>query len=166
MKPQHQLFRHRPDEGQIGDCWRTVIACLLNMPAADVPHFVQTCWNESATATARLRAWLASVGYGYVEMAYTGTGALQSILDSIADCNPNTYYLLGGNSKTGCGHCVIGLNDQVAWDPSPDAVGITGPMDDGYYWIGFLVPASQVVSKAPPAAVQEWLDSIVQGEAA
>jgi hypothetical protein len=36
-----QLFRHKPDEGVFGDCFRTAIACILELdaiPTEDVAH--------------------------------------------------------------------------------------------------------------------------------
>ena len=146
MTPHKQLYRHRPDEGQVGDCWRTAIGCLLDLPPTEVPHFVETCWNDTPTANLNARRWLATKGLGFVELAYSGD--LDSILASIAACSPHTYYLLGGNSRTGVGHSVIGCHDQIVWDPSLDDAGIVGPMDDGYYWVTYLVPLL-IVRNAP-----------------
>lgn len=39
MIPQHQAFRHDPDNGVYGDCARTAFATLLGVPRDDVPHF-------------------------------------------------------------------------------------------------------------------------------
>lgn len=138
MTPHKQLFRHRPDEGQIGDCWRTAIGCLLDKPPADVPHFTEGAWNNTAEANAKARAWLATQGLSFVESAYAGT--LEGVMASVAANSPNVHYLLGGNSRTGVGHSVVACNEQIVWDPSIDDAGIVGPMDDGYYWITWLVP--------------------------
>ncbi|HEV7913020.1 MAG TPA: hypothetical protein VGP22_04590 [Albitalea sp.] len=134
-----QLFRHRPEEQQIGDCWRTTIACLLDKHPSEVPHFLDGCWGDARQANANTRAWLATQGLSFVEVAYQAC-ALESILASVSAINPDTYYLLGGNSRTGCGHSVIACNDQIVWDPSIDDAGIVGPMDDGFYWVTYLIP--------------------------
>ena len=150
MTPHKQLFRHRPDDGSIGDCWRTTFACLLDLLPEEVPHFTEHCWNDTPKANAAARAWLATRGLGFVELAYQS--GLDSVLASVAACSPNTYYLLGGNSRTGVGHSVIALNDQIVWDPSLDDTGITGPMDDGYYWVTWLVPSFLI--KSPVAELE------------
>ena len=42
MTPHKQLNRHRPEEGVFGDCYRTAIACLLDLRPQDVPHVADT----------------------------------------------------------------------------------------------------------------------------
>jgi hypothetical protein len=58
--------------------------------------------------------------------------------------NPGVFYLLGGQSRTDCGHSVVCLDDAIIWDPSLTDAGIVGPMEDGYYWITVLIPLSMV----------------------
>lgn len=140
MTPHKQLFRHKPEEGVIGDCWRTCIACLLDLHPSEVPHFTDGSWNDSAATTAKTRAWLRSRGLGFVELAYSGD--LEAVMASLAANAPGAYYLLGGNSRTGCGHSVIACGSEIVWDPSQTDAGIVGPMDDGYYWATFFVPAA------------------------
>lgn len=139
MTPHKQLFRHRPDEGQIGDCWRTAIGCLMDRSPHDVPHFVQDCWQNSGRGNQNARAWLALHNLGFIETPYA-SAPLPDVLAAVGAVNPNTYYLLGGNSRNGVGHSVICLDDRIVWDPAIDDSGITGPMDDGYYWVSFLIP--------------------------
>jgi hypothetical protein len=150
MTPHKQLFRHRPEEGLIGDCWRTCIACLLDMAPADVPHFCDAeAWNNSELANAAARRWLHARGFNFIQ--YAMQGELEAVLRSVAACAPDQHYLLAGTSTTGCGHSVIGFNDAVAWDPSIDDAGIVGPMSDGYYWLTWLTPSLLgPASETPP----------------
>ena len=145
MTPYKQLHRHRPADGQIGDCWRTCIGCLLDLPPVEVPHFVEPHLDDGPAATAFARRWLASRGFGLIQFAYTGT--LQGILDAQAAVNPNTYFMLGGESRSGVLHSVIARNASIEWDPHPDEVGVIGPDKDGLYWLEFLVP-SLIVAQA------------------
>lgn len=146
MTPYKQLNRHRPNEGVIGDCWRTAIGCLLDLPPDQVPHFCDgDAWDKTDVANAATRAWLLSRGYGFVEFAFSGQ--LEQILQSIAANSPRAYYLLGGNSRNGVGHVVICCDDGIVWDTSLDDSGIVGPGPDGFYWITFLVPAQIVRSQ-------------------
>nr|WP_316642860.1 hypothetical protein [uncultured Roseateles sp.] len=146
MTPQKQLFRHRPAEGVIGDCWRTCFACLLDLPVEAVPHFLEDCWEDYVTAAAKAKSWLATQGFTWVEFAFQAE--LGDVLASVKVNNSGVYYLLGGNSRNGVGHQVIGCDDQIVWDPALDDSGIVAPMSDGHYWVGFLVPLS--MTRAAP----------------
>lgn len=43
MTPYKQLYGHNPDQGIFGDCFRTALGCLLNLPPEKVPHFYDGC---------------------------------------------------------------------------------------------------------------------------
>lgn len=138
MTPQKQAFRHRPDEGQIGDCWRTTLACLLDLQRDDVPHLLHDCWEDHDEARRRTHEWLATQGLTLVEIPYNGD--LQLVLDLQGSMNPGIHYLLGGTSRNGVNHSVIACDDAIVWDPAIDDSGIVGPMSDGCYWLSWLVP--------------------------
>lgn len=141
MKYQKQAFRHKPEEGQYGDCHRTAIACLLDMPRDSVPNFGEHYGSVEKFYKAE-REFLESVGLAKVSVVYQGT--LDQVLTTMGAVNPGAYYILGGTSKSGFGHSVIGRGGKIVWDPHPDEVGIVGPMDDGYYWVTYFVPGSLV----------------------
>ena len=141
MTPHKQLNRHAPDQGIIGDCWRTCIACLLDMHPLLVPHFFESCWDDddATRANAATRLWLAERGLSFVEFPYAPC-ELPVLQQSFAYNCPDVHYILSGTSKNNVGHSVIGLNDRIVWDPSLDDSGIVGPMRGGYYWFGLLIP--------------------------
>jgi hypothetical protein len=138
MTPHKQLIRHNPPEA-IGDCWRTCVACLLDKRPEEVPHFVETCWDDAPEADRRLRAYLATQGLGMVQLAFGGK--LEDIQPWMKQMNPGVHYMLGGTSRIGVGHQVVCFEDAIVWDPSPTDNGIVGPMSDGYFWLSFFVPA-------------------------
>lgn len=151
MTPQKQLSRHLPHEGIIGDCWRTTIACLLDLQPCQVPHFCDgERWNDTIAANSATRTWLRRRGLDFIE--YAMAGDLTDVLRSVGACNPSLYYLLGGTSRTGVNHSVICRDDCIVWDPSITDAGIVGPMDDGYYWITWLVPALLLGNRHDTAA--------------
>ena len=154
MIKQKQLYRHKPAEGMIGDCWRTCLACLLDLTPASVPHFVALAGVENSEGSRKLSLeWLATKGLTMVEVPYNA--ALEDIQRMQGGLNPGVHYLLSGNSRTGVGHSVIGCGDSIAWDPSLDDAGIVGPMDDGHYWITWLVPLQlQAIEQRPPVPAQ------------
>lgn len=134
---QKQAFRHRPEKGEFGDCHRTAIACILDIPRDEVPNFGEFYGIPGAFHAAE-RQFLASRGLALVNVVFQAP--LDQVLMTMGATNPDAYYLLGGTSRTGVGHSVVGLGGQIIWDPSIDDAGIVGPMDDGLYWISYLVP--------------------------
>lgn len=154
MIKQKQLYRHRPEQGEIGDCHRTAIACLLDLRPEDVPHFGEMNWDHESRAFREpghfnedVALYLAGQGLARVDVVYGG-GDLEGVLNMQAHLNPDAYYLLGGESRTGVNHTVIGQGGAIVWDPSLDDSGIVGPCKpDGYYWITYLVPL-RLVEKA------------------
>lgn len=136
MTPQKQKFRHNPAEGVYGDCARTVLAMLLDIPVDDVPHFL---WDnaDGIVFNQRVRMFLESVGLREVSIPFTGD--LSAIMRFMRDSNPGIYYMLMGESRNHVNHVVVCLNDKIVADPALDDSGIVGPADDGYYWVSFLV---------------------------
>lgn len=147
MIERKQLFRHRPTQGQIGDCHRTAIACLLDMEPETVPHFGLKDFEIGITKhsqTLEVDAWLAERGLAQAHSIYTGE--LEDVLATIGALNPRTFYLFGGRSLTGVNHSVIGCGGRIVWDPSLDDAGIIGPASDGYFWVTYIVPALMVAA--------------------
>lgn len=139
MTPHKQLNHHQPELGIIGDCWRTAIACLLDKHPSEVPHFCEHDFENTKAANDNCRAYLATQGLAHIEYAMPGDD-LDAVLNSVAAQNPGLLFILGGNSRTGCGHVVICRDGEIVWDPSLTNAGIVGPMNDGFYWVTWLVP--------------------------
>ncbi len=139
-----QLNLHKPEEGIIGDCWRTCIACILDLQPDAVPHFVEHHWNEpDATKSLKiLREYLAPRNLSYVEFPYNCS--LEELLTSAGYTLPEVHYILSGTSANKCNHSVVAKGNKIVWDPAIDDSGIIGPMDDGYYWIGLIVHSSHL----------------------
>lgn len=144
MKFHKQLFRHRPDDDVIGDCHRTALACLLDREPADVPHFAQMHWPDvdSAGFDRSVRRWLALQGYKLVSVAYT-VECLEQLMYIMRLSAPGVFYLLGGTSRNGTNHTVIGCGGAIVHDPSLDDSGIVGPLlEPPVYLVQYLIPLS------------------------
>ena len=135
MTPQKQLLRHDPDNHVYGDCFRTTIACLLDLAPAEVPHFMDHAPTGEVGETAA-KIWLAKRGLTLVSIPVMCE--LDEVLGFMARANSGLHYLLTGESRTGVNHCVICLDDRIVWDPSLTEAGIVGPTAEGHYWIGLL----------------------------
>lgn len=148
MKPQKQLLRHNPP-ATFGDCYRTSIAVILDMDAADVPHFMDV-GNSGEGAWDQAETWLNARGLCTIAMLFDGATPLQKVLDTIACVNQRSRpaFLLHGTSRNRVNHTVVACNGDIVCDPSLDNSGIIGPCDDGYYWVTFISSLASTDSAA------------------
>lgn len=139
MTPYKQRNQHDPDNGVFGDCFRTCLACLLDLTPGEVPHFHDQ--NPGAdVAWAKMEKWLAGRGLAMIRVAYA-TADIEVILKLQANLNPGIFYLLGGRTPGGVEHIVIAKDGAIHHDPALGEGGITQPTEDGYYDLMYLVPA-------------------------
>ena len=139
MTPFKQHFLHDPDKGIDGDCFRTVIACLLDVHPSDVPHVYSNGATTEDGNTA-IQNYLADRGLTLARIALAGT--MEQIMHGMKVGSPGIHYLLSGKSPRGFDHVVVCLDDAIVHDPHPDGTGITDPCDGGVYWVEILVPLS------------------------
>ena len=146
MEPHKGLVKHEPPHSY-GDCMRTAIACLLEVHPLDVPHWYEDglAWEDDdgfSIQHGKMKQWLHDQGLLLIGHAYKCDDEvfpLENVLLNMAVLNPDEFYILAGESKTGCAHVVICQNDEIIWDPSPGNPGIIGPQPhDGYYHVEFL----------------------------
>ena len=136
MTPQHCLSPgHDPSRGVYGDCRRAALASILDLPAAEVPHFFDGGPDPDDAQRAE-RAWLASRGLALVTIPVAGD--LGVILTNIGNVNDGAYYLLSGTSANGLGHTVVGCGSRIVHNPS--AATIVAPMPDGMFRVDYLTP--------------------------
>ncbi|WP_298751960.1 hypothetical protein [uncultured Arcobacter sp.] len=122
-----QLIPHgKSDEN--GDCFRTAVACLMNIPPEEVPHF---CSKENTDWSGEFMSWLQSKGYTTVNLEWG---------EWVEDCLKGTYHLLLGISPRfeGLFHEIVGYEGYPFHDPHPDNSMIT---DDTSKWqIKLIIP--------------------------
>ena len=152
MKIQKQKYRHDPDNGVFGDCYRTCVAMLLDLDRDDVPHFSKDADldQDGIDATQRLREWLKPRGLSTFIVLYPDEHDLEEILQATASMNPGLPMMLVGESKryAGIGHVVIIQDGKILADPSDS--GIKGPIN-GYYWV-------EIVCILNGRALENWTD--------
>lgn len=134
-----QLYRHNPPHSY-GDCFRTVLGCLLDLPPEKVPHFYDGYDKDDdcTAANQQIGYWLSQQGYVMVQFAYECP--VHQVLEFMGTSNPNVYYLITGRSVTGNNHVCVGLGDKIVWDPAPEGKGLIGPNSNGQVIIEVLVP--------------------------
>ena len=134
MIPHKQEFAHDPENGVYGDCFRTAIACLLDVIVSSVPHFLHD--GNADEGIPRAQEYLKRHGLQLVEIPLDGD--LESALAIGLEYLPGLNHLLVGESRTGCNHVVICRDGAIVHDPSQTDAGIVGPTDTGHFWLGFL----------------------------
>ena len=137
MIKQKQLYKHDPENGVFGDCFRTAIACLLDLKPEQVPHPYQDGEVATLTALEMMDKWLAEThDLKLVEIPFEQP-LPQVQLWARQSLGP-LHYLLIGKSSNGTGHTVVCQHGEIVCDPALDNSGIVGRMDN-CYWIGLLV---------------------------
>jgi hypothetical protein len=140
VRYQKQLFRHKPDEGIYGDCYRTAIACILGLKQTRVPHVQRQLTSEEFTAM--YRDWLRSRGLHLIAIPFTAD-SVEAALAFATTFSDGMPFIFSGTSRTGVNHAVVGRHGEIACDPSLTDAGIIGPQSDGYYWMEFIVRSAE-----------------------
>jgi hypothetical protein len=129
MTPVAPQFRHDPKNGIFGDCHRSCIASILDLPISAVPHF----WHDGCDGDEfikRIQDYLKTLGR--VELMFYYVGDPRQFMKKV---NPNVYWILGGSSYTG-NHSVVCLGDEIVHDPNHGT--IQGPLKEGYYCVSVI----------------------------
>ena len=134
MTPYKQLNCHDPDNGVWGDCYRTAVGCLLDLPPSALPHVLDRGeWTPDV-----MRGYLRERGLYLVEVPYEAE-SVGGVLEMVNSWNPECpHWLLSGASSTGVDHVVVCKGAEIVHDPSLNDSGILGPMAGGVYIVGFL----------------------------
>lgn len=120
MTPQDQEFAHSATTQ--GDCQRAVIASLLDLPIAEVPHFAQLAAESTDKVYGfwgGVYAFCESHGYEYlpnINLIYHLRSGVE------------VYHQISGPSPRAPGvfHAVVGCNGEIAFDPHPSRAGLAG----------------------------------------
>lgn len=134
MTPVDQEFVHRPEIGQMGDCQRAVIASLLDLPIAAVPHFhLDPSWGGTEFWT-RVQQFLAERGYFHMTMKAFDIAEYSDTFGT-----PPIYHEISGPSPRGNGvfHACVGCNGQIVHDPHPSRAGLAG--DPSEWQFGLII---------------------------
>ncbi|MCX8559795.1 hypothetical protein OS122_02630 [Mycolicibacterium mucogenicum] len=110
-----QEFLSDPDIGIVGDCWRACIANALELPIADVPHFVRDYDSAFLEAT---QAWL--------ELNDVPRLLFRCAFFPIAE-SLKPFGILVGRSPRDVQHAVLVNTEtgEIVHDPHPSRAGLT-----------------------------------------
>jgi hypothetical protein len=126
MIPVDQEFIHRPDEGQHGDCFRAVLASLMELPLQDVPHFLHDGCS-SDTFHRRINAFLDQFNMTLLVFD-ASTFNISAWIDQSGV--RDLWHEVSGMTERGVLHSCVGHNGHVVHDPHPSKAGL---IDVQYY---------------------------------
>lgn len=102
-------FQHQTVLGAKGNCWSTCVAILLGVDTTKVPNFCD----------------LYPLGWRDETNAWLGTRFGAKLVEVTADATMGaTYYIATGPGPRDVPHAVIMQDDNLAWDPHPDDLGL------------------------------------------
>ena len=116
MIAHKQMIEHDPSNGRYGDCLKTAVASILDLPIDAVPDFngPNYEWNDQ---NAELREFAATLGLGYAALMLKGSP--EDVLRYMAVSFPQGVYLMAGKSARGFYHTVICKGGEFLHDPHP-----------------------------------------------
>jgi len=131
MTPQDQEFIHVPGE-QYGDCMRACIASLLDLPIAEVPHFLRDADGDAQKFWGGVLDFAEARGWDYLS-------AFPEHRPELAEAMGG-YHIMGGPSPRGGGllHAVVGKEGQIVFDPHPSKAGLSG--DPAEWDFDYMIP--------------------------
>ena len=133
MKYYKQEVLHDPKTGNFGDCQRAAIATVLQLDMSEVPHFNEG-GPDSLEFFDRISEFLNQRGMTLFSIPFQAC-PLEDLLRTMGVNNENTVYMLSGTTPRGVNHVVVCKGGKLIHDPHPSNDGLTGPCDDGYWWI-------------------------------
>lgn len=146
LREQHQVFTDTTaaylagEDAIPGDCWRTALACLLEVPRDDVPHFIHLYGidgdSEDLDLELGARWWRESVAWvertrpGWTIRSWTPTGWPFYNGDNLGA--PDRVLLTGGSPRGDWLHVVLvdAETGALAHDPFPGGEGVLEPYVD------------------------------------
>jgi len=121
MIPAEQLVPHDPDNKVYGDCFRAVLASLLEMKIEEVPHIMFDN-PDVDTYNKRLHEFLEPMGFFYLQIPKWDFDAWKAG----SFINGDVYHEISGDSPRfpGTLHSVVGCNGKMVHDPHPTKLGL------------------------------------------
>lgn len=118
------------ENGHVGDCWRCCIAAILQLPAAQVPHFLlDDSGNGGCSVDTKTQTWLNERGYVLLLSRAFGIPRMHGG-NPLADyprivCGPSPR-----SKRMGAHHACVAIGQTIVYDPHPSGAGLTAITDE------------------------------------
>lgn len=141
LRRQHQAFRHAPERGVMGDCYRTAVACVLGVDRDAVPHSHDDMTGDEASAF--IDAWLRPQGLTRIFIPVAGDD-FEEIANAIYPRGGGLSMIVTGRGPRDVNHVVVVHGVDDFWCPILGAVdahtALAGPaLPNGYFWAEWIV---------------------------
>jgi len=104
--------------GERGNCWQAAVASILELPLDEVPDI--QLYGHDLIWFDEFREWLEQYGLGAIGLSTGGNITLQGY--HLMECKSTTL----NNDEL---HVVVGLNQELAHDPNPNAATLGEVVD-------------------------------------
>lgn len=149
MIKNKQMIKTDLSANKYGDCYRTLISCMLNIKPESVPHFFNFSSddpdfkNKSLKASEKIDDFLLT--YGFRRLVFPCPYSLTFLYHHnraslFSKNNPGVYCMMHGITEkdSNIHHVCIYLNGKLYWDPSGNDKELILPCEDGFYWVTIL----------------------------
>jgi hypothetical protein len=133
-------------EGEFGNCWQTAVACVLELPASELPD--QHLIEKTAKLHDRARTEEGSSGPPYYAGHFSYMNALNAYLakhhrlayvqerawhfSTLQFQEPGWHFAIGPTSRNAFLHCVVARHGEQVWDPNSSRAGLSEIESFGY----------------------------------
>lgn len=151
LSQQKQSIEHDSYKGKYGNCFSTSIACLLEIPARDVPHFFNNPADNTDDVYKTIRKFLNLKGYQLIETKLPKSIApdLPSALRLLSTMSPGITLMLSGRMTDWPGdqhlHTVLVKDGNIVWDTSIREDGVKYPNQYGMWDVEYIVKSQETV---------------------
>lgn len=136
MRFVKQAILHDPDNGIVGDCFRTAIGCILDIDPSEFPHSHEPMRSQDQDRM--MNEALAARGLALAQFGFTD---LDSVFEVMCH-SPDVPYVLSGESPRATFHAVVAQGRDLIWDPHPSNGFLVGPeRDSERYMVSVLAIA-------------------------
>ena len=136
MTPFYQTVPHDPPRS-FGDCHRTAIACILDLPPDRIPHIAGK--ESNAQWLVKMNEALTPHGYQIASIAFTGSIPLHEMMGYMEELNPTVHYILCGRTKDDVPHVVVCRGGNIMHDTCAGKPGVHKPTFDRHIGAEFWV---------------------------
>lgn len=136
MKFHHCRVKHNPPE-TYGDCLRACVASIIgvNNPE-EVPHFADD-GADGDVVLSRMRGWLNNRDYGFF-VAHFPAMPMEDFMRTMNENNPDTPYMLFGETLTGENHVIIIQGGEILHNPAWYGGNNLKPIDGAMWQVAVI----------------------------
>jgi hypothetical protein len=136
MKYHKQSKENNKINGARGDCYQTVLACILNKEKSEVPDFNEG-FPTHQEFTKRINQYLHSQNLASISV-HIKVDTFEELLQCFK--NQRAVYIVGGISPRQNTHYVIACGNKMIHDPHPKGGGLIKAADTNGYMVDILSP--------------------------